>query len=111
MRIKTALLQVFVAGFVSLAVAASRIIDESYRLARQLFSYKNREIDSLHTLNQYMLDCQNVSNEESVSKKCSGRLTAMQEAANDLQVQHDVLGHEIESHIRQHKDEECFSWG
>jgi len=106
MKIKTVLLVLITLGFVSLAVAASKINDESYRLIRQLVAYKNREIDGLRSLSEYMRDCQNVSNEESASKKCSARLAAMRGAVNDLHVKHDVLGHEIARHIRQHRDEE-----
>lgn len=111
MRIKIVLLALLMAGFVSLAVAASKISDESYRLLRQLVSYKNREIGDLQAMNQYMLECMNASSEEQASKKCSDRLTTMQNEDRDLQVKHDVLGQEIASHIRQHKDEEWLFMG
>jgi hypothetical protein len=111
MKIKSALALVLVVGSVSFAAASSKISDESYRLLRQLVSYKNREINDLGTLNDYTLDCQNVSDEQLASKKCTERLTAMQSEDRDLQVKHDVLGQEIASHIRQHKDEEWLFLG
>jgi hypothetical protein len=91
--------------------ASSKISDDSYRLVRQLISYKNREIQDLQSLNQYMLDCQNVSDAQFAAKKCSDRLTAMQSEDRDLQVKHDVLGQEIATHIREHKDEEWIFMG
>jgi hypothetical protein len=57
------------------------------------------------------LDCSNVSDAQFTEKKCSDRLTAMQSEDRDLQVKHDVLGQEIASHIRQHKDEEWLFMG
>src|SRR5260370_24032593 len=88
------------------SLAATNISDGSYRLLRQLVSYKNREIADLHAMNEYMLDCYNVSEAQLGAKKCSERLTAMQSEDRDLQVKHDVLGQEIAAHIRQHKEEE-----
>ena len=91
---------------VSVAAASSKISDESYRLVRQLVSYKNLEIENLKDLNQYMLDCHNEPDAQTAAKKCSERLTEMQSNANNLQVKHDVLGQQIASHIKQQKDEE-----
>lgn len=111
MKIKIVLLLAVAMGVVSLAVASSRISDESYGLVRRLVSYKNAEIDHLTVLNQYTLDCASVSEQEFASKKCSDRLTALQNADRDLQVKHDVLGHEIQNHIRQHKEEQWIFLG
>jgi hypothetical protein len=111
MKTRAVFLLAFAVSFVSLSIASSKISDESYRLLRQLVSYKNREIDDLHELNQYLLDCQNVPNDQLASKKCSDRLTAMQSEDRDLQVKHDVLGREIAARIRQHKDEEWLFLG
>jgi formate-dependent nitrite reductase cytochrome c552 subunit len=111
MPIKTLLLVVFAAGFVSLAVPSSRISDESYRLLQQLLSYKNREIDDLHSLNQYMVDCEHASDEALASKKCSDRLAAMQNEDREMQVKHDQLAQAIATHMRQHRDEEWFFTG
>src|ERR1700730_9061488 len=98
-------------AIVCIAAASSKISDDAYRLVRQLVSYKNREIDELHSLNQYMLDCQGVSDAQFAEKKCSERLSAMQGEDRDLQVKHDVLGQEIATHIRQHKEEEWLFMG
>jgi hypothetical protein len=95
----------------SFAAASSKISDESYRLLRQLISYKNREIADLHAINEYLLDCHNAPDAQLAEKKCSERLTLMKSEDRDLQVKHDVLGQEIASHIRQHKDEEWFFMG
>jgi hypothetical protein len=104
-RMRAMLLVTSLGVLVSVAAASSKISDDSYRLVRQLVSYKNREIDELHSLNQYMLDCQGVTDAQFAEKKCSERLTAMQGEDRDLQVKHDVLGQEIATHVRQHKDE------
>lgn len=112
MRTKAVFLLVTVVGLASIAVASSsKISDESYRLVRQLISYKNHEIDGLKDLAQYTLDCSNVSDAEFKSKNCSERLSAIQTASNQLQVKHDVLGQEIANHIHQHKDEEWIFLG
>jgi formate-dependent nitrite reductase cytochrome c552 subunit len=111
MKIRLIMASAFVVGVVSLAVASSKISDESYRLLRQLVSYKNREINDLHSMSEYLLDCHNVSDEQLAAKKCSERLAAMQSEDRDLQVKHDVLGQEIASHIRQHHDEEWLFMG
>jgi hypothetical protein len=105
-RVKYWLALTLCVACVSFAAAASKISDDSYRLVRQLVSYKNREIDDLKDLNQYMLDCYNVPDGQFTAKKCSDRVTSMQSENNALQVKHDVLGQEISSHVRQHKDEE-----
>src|ERR1700740_1671531 len=102
MKKTTMLLLVTFGTIVTVAAASSKISGESYRLLRQLVSYKNREINDLHALNDYMLDCRNVSDEQFTAKKCSDRLTSMQSEDRDLQVKHDVLGQEIATHIRQH---------
>jgi hypothetical protein len=104
------LLFIPLAAIVSIA-ATSKISDESYRLLRQLVSYKNREIDDLRALNQYELDCQGATDAKLASKKCSDRLSAMQAEDRDLQVKHDVLGQEIAAHIRQQKGEEWLFLG
>jgi hypothetical protein len=96
---------------VSFAAASSKISDESYRLLRQLISYTNREINSLHVIVDYMLDCHNVSDEQFESKKCTERMTAIQGEHQDLHVKHDVLGQAIASHIRQHEEEEWLFMG
>jgi hypothetical protein len=96
---------------VSFAAASSKISDESDRLLRQLISYTNREINSLHVIVDYMLDCHNVSDEQFESKKCTERMTATQGEHQDLQVKRDVLGQAIASHIRQHKEEEWLFMG
>jgi hypothetical protein len=101
-----ALLLFFALTVIVSIAASSKISDESYRLLRQLVQYKNREIDGLQSMSNYLLDCQNVSDAELKAKNCSARLTAMQSEVNDLQVKHDVLGQEIASYLRQHKDEE-----
>jgi hypothetical protein len=106
MKIKYALVLALLVGGVSFAAASSKISDDSYRLLRQLVSYKNHEIDNLKDLNQYMLDCYNVTDAQTAEKKCSERLTTMQSTANDLQVKHDVLAQQIASHVKQQKDEE-----
>jgi hypothetical protein len=95
----------------TLAFAASKISDDGYRLVRQLVTYKNREIEALHALNDYTLDCHNVSDEQFGAKNCEKRLGELQNQDRDLQVKHDVLGHEIQAHIRQHKDEEWLFMG
>jgi len=77
---------------VSFAAASSKISDESYRLLRQLISYTNREINSLHVIVDHMLDCQNVSDEQFKSKKCMEHMTAIQGEHQDLQVKHGGLG-------------------
>jgi hypothetical protein len=105
MKIKYGLVLALLAGVVSLAAASSKISDDSYRLVRQLVSYKNLEIENLKDLNQYMLDCHNVPDAQTAEKKCSERLTEMQSNANNLQVKHDVLAQQVTSHIQQHKDE------
>jgi hypothetical protein len=112
MRKITALL-VFclVAIFVTAAYASSKISDDGYRLLRELVSYKNREIDALKNLNQYTLDCANVPAAEFTEKKCSERMTNMQSEDRDLQVKHDVFGHELQDHLRKHKDEEWLFMG
>jgi hypothetical protein len=102
---KFMLMLALLATAISIAVASQKISDESYQLLRQLLSYKNREINDLHTMNEYMLDCYNVPDAQLATKKCSERLTAMQGEDRDLQVKHDVLGQEIAAHIRQHKEE------
>jgi len=105
------LLVIVTVGLTSLAVASSKISDESYQLVRRLVSYKNQEIDNLKDLAQYTLDCSNVSDAEFKTKSCSTRIAALQEADRNLKVKHDVLGQEIASHIRQHKDEEWIFLG
>ncbi len=105
------LLAIVTVGLTSLAVASSKISDESYQLVRRLVSYKNQEIDNLKDLAQYTLDCGNVSDTEFKTKNCSTRITALQDADRNLQVKHDVLGQEIANHIRQHKDEEWIFLG
>jgi hypothetical protein len=103
---KSLLLLVLFGSAAAIAIASSKISDESYRLVRQLVVYKNQEIAALQALNEYTLDCHNVSEEQFKAKKCSERQSEMEDKARELQVKHDVLGHEIEAHIRQHKDEE-----
>ena len=110
-KTRATLLLVSLGAVVSIAAASSKISDDAYRLVRQLVSYKNREIEELHSLNQYMLDCQGVSDGQFAEKKCSERLSAMQSEDRDLQVKHDVLGQEIAAHIHQHKDEEWLFMG
>jgi hypothetical protein len=111
MKLRMVLLSASILGCVLLALASSKISDESYQLVRRLVSYKNQEIDNLKDLAQYTLDCSNVSDTEFKTKNCSTRITALQEADRNLQVKHDVLGQEIANHIRQHKDEEWIFLG
>ena len=106
MKIKSWLAITLCVAAVSFAAASSKISDESYRLLRQLVSYKNVEIENLKDLNQYMLDCYNVPDAQTAAKKCSERMTTMQSNANDLQVKHDVLAQQVASHIKQQKDDE-----
>jgi hypothetical protein len=73
--------------------------------------YKNYEIDSLKALNEYTLDCSNLSDEQFTAKKCQNRLAELQSQANELQVKHDVLAHDIRAHLQQHKDEEWLFMG
>jgi Lhr-like helicase len=91
--------------------AASKISDEAYRLVRELVTYKNLEIEALRNLNEYTIDCHNVSDEQFAAKKCSDRLAALQDSDRRIQVKHDVLGQEIARHIRQHRDEEWLFMG
>jgi hypothetical protein len=95
----------------TITLAASKISDDGYRLVRQLVTYKNRKIEARHALNDCTLDCHNVSNEQFEAKNCEKRLSDLQSQDLDLQVKHDVLGHEIQAHIRQHKDEEWLFLG
>src|SRR5580700_5957679 len=106
MKKNTALLFAFLGLSAVFAVASQKISDDAYRLVRQLVSYKNHEIDMLKTLSVYTLECNNVSDEQFAVKKCSQRMEAMQGQDRELQVRHDVLGHDIKAHISQHKDEE-----
>ena len=106
MRLRLFLFVGFAIGLATLGFASSKISDESYGLVRQLVAYKNGEIEGLRAMNQFALDCYNVSDEQLAAKKCSDRLTAMQDEERALQVKHDVLGHEIAAHIKKHKDEE-----
>jgi hypothetical protein len=108
---RTTMLLVILVTFVTLAAASSKINDETFRLIRQLISYKNQEINGLESMTQYMLDCQNVSDAELKAKNCSARLTELQTAVNASTVKHDVLGQEIASYIRQHKDEDWIFMG
>lgn len=98
-------------GVAATLSAASRISDEAYRLVRGLVAYKNHEIEALRSLNEYTLDCHNVSDEQFAAKKCSDRLAALQDLDRSVQVKHDVLGHEIAAHIQKHKDEEWLFMG
>jgi hypothetical protein len=108
---KTTMLLMTLGTFVCFAAAASKINDESYQLVRHLVQYKNHEIDGLQSMSNYLLDCQNVSDAELKAKNCSATMTAMQTEVNDLRVKHDVLGQEVASHVRQHKDEEWIFTG
>jgi hypothetical protein len=108
---KTTLLFVLISLCASFVVASSKISDESFQLIRRLVSYKNQEIAGLESMNEYMLDCQNVSDTQSKEKKCADRLVQMQKDVNDSQVKHDVLGHEIAAYIQKHKDEEWIFLG
>jgi len=102
---------VFLLGGVLTLSAASKISDEAYRLVRELVTYKNLEIEALRNLNEYTMDCHNVSDEQFAAKKCSERLAALQDSDRRVQVKHDVVGQEIAAHIRQHKDEEWLFMG
>ena len=105
MKKRLALLLTLVCFLSVLTFASEKISDDGYRLLRQLFGYKNAEIEALKTLSQYTLDCNNVSDQQFKEKKCSDRMDAMQSEDRDLQVKHDVLGHDIAAHLRQHKDD------
>jgi hypothetical protein len=110
-KTKALLLFCLAMAFVTVAYASSKISDDGYRLLRELVSYKNREIDMLKNLNQYTLDCNNVSDAQFAAKKCSDRMAEMQSQDRDLQVKHDVFGHDLQAHLRQHKDEESLFMG
>jgi len=103
---KTTMLLVILATFVTFAAASSKISDESYRLLRQLFQYKNHEIDDLSAMSSYLLECQNVSDTDLKAKNCTARLNEMQSEVNQMEIKKGVLAQTIASHIQQHKDEE-----
>jgi hypothetical protein len=93
------------------AMAASKIDDETFRLIRQLVSYKNQEIDALKQLVDYTNDCNNVPDSQSQMNRCPGRLTDLQNMTNTLQVKHDVVGQEIKDYLHQHKSEQWIFMG
>jgi hypothetical protein len=111
MKKVTALLLAFLGLFATFALASSKISDDGYRLLRELVTYKNREIDMLKALNQYTLDCNNVPDAQLAAKKCTDRMTELQSQDRELQVKHDVFGHDLQAHLRQHKDEEWLFMG
>jgi hypothetical protein len=49
---RTTMLLVILATFVTFAAASSKINDETFRLIRQLISYKNQEINGLESMTQ-----------------------------------------------------------
>ena len=106
-----ALLIVFLGLFTTFAWASSKISDDGYRLVRELVTYKNREIGMLKALNQYTLDCNNAPDAQFAANKCTDRMTELQSQDRDLQVKHDVFGHDLQAHLRQHKDEEWLFMG
>jgi hypothetical protein len=108
---KSALLLVLVGAVVCIAAASSKISDDSYRLVRELFAYKNREIAELNSMTQYMLDCQNAPDEQASAKKCTDRFAVIQSEEHALEVKHDVLADQLAAHIRQHRDEEWIFLG
>ena len=108
---KSALLIVLVVAGVSIAAAASKISDDSYRLVRKLFAYKNTEIAQLASMTQYMIDCQGAPDAQATAKNCASRMGELQTGANNLSVQKGVLADELSTHIRQHRDEEWIFLG
>jgi hypothetical protein len=87
------------------------VIDDSYRLVRKLFAYKNTEIAQLASMTQYMIDCQGATDAQATAKNCASRLGKLQTGANNLSVQKGVITDELATHIRQHKDEEWIFLG
>jgi hypothetical protein len=108
---KSALMVVLVIVGVSIAAASSKISDDSYRLVRKLFAYKNTEIAQLASMTQYMIDCQGATDAQATAKNCARRMEELQTGANNLSVQKGVIADELATHIRQHKDEEWIFLG
>jgi hypothetical protein len=108
---KSALLIVLVVVAVSIAAASSKISDDSYRLVRKLFAYKNTEIAQLSSMTQYMIDCQGATDTQATAKNCTSRMEELQTGANNLAVQKGVLADELATHIRQHREEDWIFLG
>jgi hypothetical protein len=108
---RTSLLVFLLAAIVTVAAASSKISDDSFRLVRKLFAYKNAEIAQLASMTQYMIDCQGTTDAQATAKNCVSRLAELQTGANNLSVQKGVLADELSTHIRQHRDEEWIFLG